>query len=68
MPMTSTGTERLFALGRAHDVRARASRDDTRARASSLATPTVPRPGSASAPTARRSGSCCTRGRGRASR
>eukprot|EP00965_Chrysotila_dentata_P118120 3904085-Pleurochrysis_carterae.AAC.1 len=29
MPMTSTGAERLFALGRAHDVRAGASRDDT---------------------------------------
>eukprot|EP00965_Chrysotila_dentata_P048895 1622707-Pleurochrysis_carterae.AAC.1 len=29
--MTSTGTERLFALGRAHDVRAGASRNDTRA-------------------------------------
>eukprot|EP00965_Chrysotila_dentata_P020761 686996-Pleurochrysis_carterae.AAC.1 len=31
MPMTSTGAERLFASGRAHDVRAGASRDDTRA-------------------------------------
>eukprot|EP00965_Chrysotila_dentata_P033622 1119536-Pleurochrysis_carterae.AAC.1 len=31
MPMTSTGAERLSALGRAHDVRAGASRDDTRA-------------------------------------
>eukprot|EP00965_Chrysotila_dentata_P021277 704562-Pleurochrysis_carterae.AAC.1 len=31
MPMASTGAERLFALGRAHDVRAGASRDDTRA-------------------------------------
>eukprot|EP00965_Chrysotila_dentata_P152113 5026227-Pleurochrysis_carterae.AAC.1 len=31
MPMTSTGAERLFALRRAHDVRAGASRDDTRA-------------------------------------
>eukprot|EP00965_Chrysotila_dentata_P135427 4477784-Pleurochrysis_carterae.AAC.1 len=31
MPMTSTSAERLFALGRAHDVRAGASRDDTRA-------------------------------------
>eukprot|EP00965_Chrysotila_dentata_P132310 4375099-Pleurochrysis_carterae.AAC.1 len=31
MPMTSMGAERLFALGRAHDVRAGASRDDTRA-------------------------------------
>eukprot|EP00965_Chrysotila_dentata_P248887 6208591-Pleurochrysis_carterae.AAC.3 len=32
MPMTSTvGDERLFALGRAHDVRAGARRDDTRA-------------------------------------
>eukprot|EP00965_Chrysotila_dentata_P171524 5660586-Pleurochrysis_carterae.AAC.1 len=31
MPMTSTGAERLFALGRAHDVRAGASRGDTRA-------------------------------------
>eukprot|EP00965_Chrysotila_dentata_P007197 233835-Pleurochrysis_carterae.AAC.1 len=29
--MTSTGAERLFALGRAHDVRTGASRDDTRA-------------------------------------
>eukprot|EP00965_Chrysotila_dentata_P080080 2642170-Pleurochrysis_carterae.AAC.1 len=29
MPMTSTGAERLFALGRAQDVRAGASRDDT---------------------------------------
>eukprot|EP00965_Chrysotila_dentata_P160932 5313806-Pleurochrysis_carterae.AAC.1 len=29
MPMTSTGAERLVALGRAHDVRAGASRDDT---------------------------------------
>eukprot|EP00965_Chrysotila_dentata_P152711 5047266-Pleurochrysis_carterae.AAC.1 len=29
--MTSTGAERLFALGRAHDVHAGASRDDTRA-------------------------------------
>eukprot|EP00965_Chrysotila_dentata_P123212 4072861-Pleurochrysis_carterae.AAC.1 len=27
--MTSTGVEYLFALGRAHDVRAGASRDDT---------------------------------------
>eukprot|EP00965_Chrysotila_dentata_P098959 3273099-Pleurochrysis_carterae.AAC.3 len=32
MPMTSTSAERLFALGRAHDVRAGASRDETRAR------------------------------------
>eukprot|EP00965_Chrysotila_dentata_P003909 127728-Pleurochrysis_carterae.AAC.1 len=31
MPKTSTGAERLFALGRAHDIRAGASRDDTRA-------------------------------------
>eukprot|EP00965_Chrysotila_dentata_P086261 2846173-Pleurochrysis_carterae.AAC.1 len=31
MPMTSTGAERPFALGRAHDVRAWPSRDDTRA-------------------------------------
>eukprot|EP00965_Chrysotila_dentata_P047180 1565798-Pleurochrysis_carterae.AAC.1 len=31
MPMTSTGAERLFARGRAHDIRAGASRDDTRA-------------------------------------
>eukprot|EP00965_Chrysotila_dentata_P156779 5180084-Pleurochrysis_carterae.AAC.1 len=31
MPMTSTGAEYLFALGPAHDVRAGASRDDTRA-------------------------------------
>eukprot|EP00965_Chrysotila_dentata_P137877 4560369-Pleurochrysis_carterae.AAC.1 len=31
MPMTSTGAERRFALGGAHDVRAGASRDDTRA-------------------------------------
>eukprot|EP00965_Chrysotila_dentata_P001133 37024-Pleurochrysis_carterae.AAC.1 len=31
VPMTSTGADRLFALGRAHDVRAGASRDDTRA-------------------------------------
>eukprot|EP00965_Chrysotila_dentata_P059856 1985199-Pleurochrysis_carterae.AAC.1 len=31
MPMTSTGTECLFALWRAHDVRAGASRDNTRA-------------------------------------
>eukprot|EP00965_Chrysotila_dentata_P186924 6171445-Pleurochrysis_carterae.AAC.1 len=30
MPMTSTGAERLFAVGRAHDVRAGASRDDSR--------------------------------------
>lgn len=30
-PMTSTCAERLFALGRAHDARAGASRDDTRA-------------------------------------
>eukprot|EP00965_Chrysotila_dentata_P122788 4058118-Pleurochrysis_carterae.AAC.1 len=30
MPMTSTGAERFFALGRAHDARAGASRDDTR--------------------------------------
>eukprot|EP00965_Chrysotila_dentata_P092233 3044863-Pleurochrysis_carterae.AAC.1 len=29
--MTSTGAERLFALGRAHDVRAEASRNDTHA-------------------------------------
>eukprot|EP00965_Chrysotila_dentata_P058045 1924627-Pleurochrysis_carterae.AAC.1 len=29
--MTSTGAERLVVLGRAHDVRAGASRDDTRA-------------------------------------
>ena len=29
--MTSTGAERIFALGRAHDQRAGASRDDTRA-------------------------------------
>eukprot|EP00965_Chrysotila_dentata_P008142 265885-Pleurochrysis_carterae.AAC.1 len=29
--MTSTGAERLFALGHAHDVRAAASRDDTSA-------------------------------------
>eukprot|EP00965_Chrysotila_dentata_P203737 6181918-Pleurochrysis_carterae.AAC.1 len=28
-PKTSTGAERLFALGRAHDVRAGTSRDDT---------------------------------------
>eukprot|EP00965_Chrysotila_dentata_P043985 1462128-Pleurochrysis_carterae.AAC.1 len=31
MLMTSTGAECLFAPGRAHDVRAGASRDDTRA-------------------------------------
>eukprot|EP00965_Chrysotila_dentata_P039411 1310327-Pleurochrysis_carterae.AAC.1 len=31
MPMTSTGAEPLFALGRAHHVRAGASVDDTRA-------------------------------------
>eukprot|EP00965_Chrysotila_dentata_P088498 2922023-Pleurochrysis_carterae.AAC.1 len=31
MPMTSTGAEPLFALGRVHDVRAGASRDNTRA-------------------------------------
>eukprot|EP00965_Chrysotila_dentata_P098697 3263375-Pleurochrysis_carterae.AAC.1 len=31
MPMTSTVAARLFALGRAHDVRAGASREDTRA-------------------------------------
>ena len=30
-PMTSTGAERMFALGRAHDKRAGSSRDDTRA-------------------------------------
>eukprot|EP00965_Chrysotila_dentata_P146917 4850517-Pleurochrysis_carterae.AAC.1 len=29
--MTSTGAERFFALGRAHNVRAGASLDDTRA-------------------------------------
>eukprot|EP00965_Chrysotila_dentata_P120840 3996731-Pleurochrysis_carterae.AAC.1 len=29
--MTSTGAERLFALGRAHDICARASRNDIRA-------------------------------------
>eukprot|EP00965_Chrysotila_dentata_P005235 172089-Pleurochrysis_carterae.AAC.1 len=29
--MTSTGAERLFALGRSHDVRAGASSDDTHA-------------------------------------
>eukprot|EP00965_Chrysotila_dentata_P101113 3339303-Pleurochrysis_carterae.AAC.1 len=29
--MTSTGAERLSALGRAHDIRAGASSDDTRA-------------------------------------
>eukprot|EP00965_Chrysotila_dentata_P098718 3263934-Pleurochrysis_carterae.AAC.1 len=31
MPMTSMGAERLFALGSAHDVRAGASRNNTRA-------------------------------------
>eukprot|EP00965_Chrysotila_dentata_P173177 5715120-Pleurochrysis_carterae.AAC.1 len=31
MPMTSTGAERCFALGRGHDISAGASRDDTRA-------------------------------------
>eukprot|EP00965_Chrysotila_dentata_P184022 6076238-Pleurochrysis_carterae.AAC.1 len=31
MPLTSTGAERLLALGLAHDVRAGASRNDTRA-------------------------------------
>eukprot|EP00965_Chrysotila_dentata_P165248 5456414-Pleurochrysis_carterae.AAC.2 len=31
MPITSTGAERLITLGRAHDVRAGASRYDTRA-------------------------------------
>eukprot|EP00965_Chrysotila_dentata_P110336 3645164-Pleurochrysis_carterae.AAC.1 len=31
MLMTSTGAGRLFALGRAHDIRAGASRDNTRA-------------------------------------
>eukprot|EP00965_Chrysotila_dentata_P178752 5903094-Pleurochrysis_carterae.AAC.1 len=30
MPMTSTGAERVFPLGRAHDVRAGASRENTR--------------------------------------
>ena len=30
-PMTSTGAERLFAIGRKHDERAGCSRDDTRA-------------------------------------
>eukprot|EP00965_Chrysotila_dentata_P139448 4610851-Pleurochrysis_carterae.AAC.1 len=31
MSMTSTGAKHLFALGLAHDIRAGASRDDTRA-------------------------------------
>eukprot|EP00965_Chrysotila_dentata_P143635 4746087-Pleurochrysis_carterae.AAC.1 len=65
--MTSTGAKRLFAIGCAHDVRAGARRNDTRAGVISLATPTAPRPGCASTPTARRSGSCCARVRGRAS-
>ena len=30
-PMTSTGAERVFAIGRAHDARVGASRDDTKA-------------------------------------
>eukprot|EP00965_Chrysotila_dentata_P084944 2803926-Pleurochrysis_carterae.AAC.1 len=67
--MASTGAERLFALGRAHDVRAGASRYGTHTWASSSATPKALRPNECRcAQTARRSGNCCARGRGRASR
>eukprot|EP00965_Chrysotila_dentata_P044920 1492608-Pleurochrysis_carterae.AAC.1 len=44
MPMMSTGSERRFALGRAYDVCAGASRDDTRAGVIP-AMLTAPRPG-----------------------
>eukprot|EP00965_Chrysotila_dentata_P068212 2256123-Pleurochrysis_carterae.AAC.2 len=63
--MTSTGAERLHALRHAHDVRARVSRDDTRADVI-LGRRLAPQPGCASAQTAKRSGSCRARGRDRA--
>eukprot|EP00965_Chrysotila_dentata_P244699 6206125-Pleurochrysis_carterae.AAC.5 len=64
--MTSTGAERLFALGHVHDVCAGASRDDTRVGVI-LCHADGTGPSCASAQTARRSGNCCARGRGRAS-